>query len=89
MTGRPCFDEMPYYEPLHPFGGVHATEYNVLNEAIVRCAQDLEHGKDWAGLPPDSYSHYDWLRQTQKLVIVTQLVDKLHELGYRIESVNT
>lgn len=76
---------MAYYEPYHPFGGINSAEYNALNEAIIRCAEDQQGDRSLDSSHARAYSHYDWVRQTQKHQLVIQLVDKLHELGYQIQ----
>lgn len=54
------------------FGGKGAEEYEALMDAIKACAKDQDQ------------DFYTWIESTPKTSMVVFIVDKLHELGFKI-----
>lgn len=64
-----------------PFdGGPEAEEQNAVWAAIHECGRDYR--CDQSTSPRDAV--YEWLEDTPRTLLVAELVDKLHALGYRI-----
>ena len=63
------------------FGGEGAPEYNALYNAIRFC------GHDYTG-NQDEYAHYAFLQDMPITSLTVELIDKLHEMGYKIVKIN-
>ena len=71
------------------FQGGDSEEYNIVLTAIQECGNDyvkslVNHEKDEEAAIQDCY---EWLEWNTKNSITTELVDKLHELGYSIQPI--
>ena len=64
------------------FGGKDGEEQNALYTALIEC------GCDNAGIPSgtheDSGAVYDYLEDIPRTSLIVELVNKLHELGFKI-----
>lgn len=66
---------------LNIFEGASADQKNALITAMTECGKDF--AKSQNRLPHEN-SLYDWIDKTQKSALVTEVVNKLNELGYEI-----
>jgi len=57
------------------FGGENAEQYEALMDAIKACAED------------DRKDIYEYLQLIPKTSLVCEIVDKLHEMGFKLISV--
>ena len=60
------------------FGGENSEQYNALMTSIVECS------KDFFKEAKDDERVYAYLEATPKTSLVVEIVNKLHEMGYKI-----
>lgn len=62
-------------------GGIDAVQKNALITAMTECGKDFAKSQN---RPAHDTSLYDWMEKTQKNEMITDVVNKLNELGYEI-----
>ena len=64
------------------YDGFPSSELNALYTAIVECGKDDAESR---GAEPNETSYIEWLSHVPKTTMTVELIDKLHDLGFRIQ----
>jgi len=74
---------MDKYKEHKVFGGEIANEYNAIYDAIHACG-DENCGTDLPIDAPIRDKAYEWLQETPRTSLTAELVNKLHDMGFKI-----
>jgi len=65
------------------FGGARSEEYQAIYDAIQQCGQENS-ASDLPDDAPPTDKTYEWLEETPRCSLMCELVNKLHEMGFKI-----